>query len=176
MNKEQCFQVGYVSKVHGLHGELLLVLDVDFPEDYEETKHFFIEQQQRLVPYFLEHLVLQPGNKALVKFEDLNRLEHVEGLVGKEIFLPLAELPELGEEQYYFHELEGFEVEDENHGILGRIEKIYDLQTQELIGLIHQNKEILIPIQDEIIQQVDKTAKKVFCRLPEGLLDIYLED
>ncbi len=176
MNKEQCFQLGYVAKVHGLRGEVMVVLDVDYPEDYEDLEHIFLEQKGRLVPFFLEHFVLQTGNKALAKFEDFDTIEQVEPLVGSGVFLPLTALPELGEDQYYYHELIGFEVEDEKNGVLGPVETIYDLETQDLLGVSYQNKEVLIPIQDEIILKVDKAAKKVFCRLPEGLLDIYLED
>lgn len=176
MNKDQCFQIGRVAKVHGLRGEVNVVLDVDYPEDYEGLEHLFLEQKGRLVPFFLEHFVLQPGGKALVKFEDLNSLEQVESLVGLEIFLPLSELPQLEEDQYYFHELIGFEVIDENLGLIGPVQIIYDLETQDLLGVTHQGKEVLIPIQDGIIRNVDKAAKKVYCQLPEGLLDIYLED
>lgn len=176
MNKEQCFQLGYVAKVHGLRGEVVVMLDVDYPEDYEDLKHLFLLQKGRLVPFFLEHFVLQPGNRVLAKFEDLDRIEQVEELVGSEIFLPLTALPELDEDQYYFHELIGFEVIDDTHGVLGPVETIYDLETQNLLGVKHQEKEVLIPIQDGIIQKVDKAAKKVYCHLPEGLLDIYLQD
>jgi 16S rRNA processing protein RimM len=176
MNKEQCFQIGRIAKVHGLRGEVNVVLDVDYPEDYEDLKHLFIEQKGRLVPFFLEHFVLQPGNKALAKFEDLDSLDQVESLVGSEVFLPLTELPELEEDQYYFHELIGFEVFDETKGLIGPVQIIYDLETQDLLGVTHLGKEVLIPIQDGIITKVDKAAKKVFCQLPEGLLDIYLED
>ncbi len=176
MNKEQCFQLGYVAKVHGLRGEVNVVLDVDYPEDYEDLKHLFIEQKGRLIPFFLEHFVLQPGNKALVKFEELNTIDQVEGLVGSEVYLPLTELQELDEDQYYFHELIGFEVFDETKGLIGPVQIVYDLETQDLLGVTHQGKEVLIPIQDGIILKVDKAAKKVFCQLPEGLLEIYLED
>ena len=176
MNKEQCFQVGRIAKVHGLRGEVNVVLDVDYPEDYEGLEHLFLEQKGRLVPFFLEHFVIQPGGKALAKFEDLNSLEQVESLVGSEVFLPLAELPELEEDQYYYHELIGFEVFDETKGLIGPVQIIYDLETQDLLGVTHQGKEVLIPIQDGIITKVDKAAKKVYCQLPEGLLDIYLED
>lgn len=176
MNKDQCFQIGRVAKVHGLRGEVNVVLDVDYPEDYEGLEHIFLEQKGRLVPFFLEHFVLQPGGKALVKFEDLDSLDQVEPLVGLEIFLPLSELPQLEDDQYYFHELIGFEVIDENLGLIGPVEIIYDLETQDLLGVTHQGKEVLIPIQDGIILRVDKAAKKVYCQLPEGLLDIYLED
>lgn len=176
MNKDQCFQLGYVSKVHGLRGEVTMMLDVDYPEEYEDLQHVFLAKNDRLVPYFLDHFALQPGNKALVKFEELDRIEQVEDLVGSEIYLPLTALPKLEDEQYYFHELIGFEVIEKTLGLIGNVETVYDLQTQNLLGVIHQGKEVLIPIQDGIISKVDKAAKKVYCQLPEGLLDIYLED
>lgn len=176
MNKDQCFQIGRIAKVHGLRGEVNVVLDVDYPEDYEGLEHLFIEQKGRLVPFFLEHFVIQPGGKALAKFEELETIESVESLVGSEAYLPLTELPQLEEGQYYFHELVGFEVIDETLGLIGPIQIIYDLETQDLLGVIHQGKEVLIPIQDGIFTKVDKAAKKVFCQLPDGLLDIYLED
>jgi 16S rRNA processing protein RimM len=56
------------------------------------------------------------------------------------------------------------------------VQIIYDLETQDLLGVTHKGKEVLIPIQDGIIKKVDKAAKKVYCQLPDGLLDIYLED
>ena len=176
MNKDQCFQIGRLAKVHGLRGEVNVVLDVDYPEDYDGLEHLFLEQKGRLIPFFLEHFVIQPGGKALAKFEDLNSIEQVEALVGAEVYLPLTELPELDENQYYYHDLIGFEVTDEVLGLIGTVQIIYDLETQDLLGVTHQGKEVLIPIQDGIITKVDKAAKKVYCQLPEGLLDIYLED
>ncbi|WP_194774993.1 ribosome maturation factor RimM [Pararhodonellum marinum] len=176
MNKDSCFQLGYIAKVHGLHGEIVAVLDVDFPEEYENLEHVFIEQKSRLVPFFFEHFVLQPNNRFLAKFEEYDTLDQASSLVGSELYLPLSQLPKLQDDQYYFHELIGFEVQDEALGALGEIKTIYDLETQILLGVDYKGKEILIPTQDEIIPKVDKAAKKVYCRLPEGLLEIYLED
>ncbi|MFO7825990.1 MAG: ribosome maturation factor RimM [Cyclobacterium sp.] len=176
MNKDNCFQLGHIAKVHGLQGELLLVLDVDFPEDYEDLNHVFVEKSDRLVPFILEHMVPQPNNRFLAKFEEFDHVDQVKPMVGAALFLPLSSLPELKEDQYYFHELVGFTVIDENMGELGKVKVIYDLDTQDLIGMEYREKEVLIPIQEGILQKVDKAEKKVFCRLPEGLLDIYLED
>jgi 16S rRNA processing protein RimM len=119
---------------------------------------------------------LQFGNKVLAKFEDYNTIDEATALVGSALYLPLTALPELEEDQYYFHELVGYEVLDKTLGNIGEIKVIYDLQTQDLLGVDHKGKEVLIPIQDGIIEKVDKAAKKVYCQLPEGLLDIYLED
>lgn len=176
MNKDNCFQLGYIAKVHGLHGEVGIVLDVDYPEDYEDLKHVFVEQKSRLVPFFLEHFVVSHSNKVLAKFEDYDTVEDATKLVGSALYLPLSELEPLPEDQYYYHELIGFEVIDESLGKIGEVKVIYDLETQDLLGVEHKGKEVLIPIQDQIVLKVDKAEKKVYCLLPEGLLDIYLED
>ena len=176
MDKDSCFQLGYIAKVHGLHGEITLVLDVDYPEDYEDLEHVFVAQDSRLVPHFIEHFVLQPNRKVLAKFEGFDTVEEASKLVGTGLFLPLEKLPPLADDQYYFHELIGFTVHDETHGELGEVKQIYDLQTQDLIGVEYKGKEVLVPIQDGVVLKVDKAEKKVFCQLPNGLLEIYLED
>jgi 16S rRNA processing protein RimM len=176
MNKDNCFQLGHIAKVHGLHGEVGIVLDVDYPDDYEDLKHVFVEQKSRLVPFFLEHFVVSHSNKVLAKFEDHDSIEDAEKLVGSALYLPLSQLETLQEDQYYYHELIGFEVIDDSLGKIGEVKVIYDLETQDLMGVDHKGKEVLIPIQDQIIQKVDKADKKVYCQLPAGLLEIYLED
>jgi 16S rRNA processing protein RimM len=42
--------------------------------------------------------------------------------------------------------------------------------------MIYKSKEVLIPLIDEIVPKVDKKEKIVFTQLPEGLLEVYLED
>lgn len=93
MNKDQCFLVGRIAKVHGLRGEVNVVLDVDYPEEYEGLEHLFLDQKGRLIPFFLDHFVIQPGGKALAKFEELDRIEEVEHLVGSEVYLPSPSCP-----------------------------------------------------------------------------------
>ncbi len=56
MNKEACFQLGYVAKIHGIHGEVSIVLDVDNPEYYQNLESVFVEFNSRLVPFFIEHM------------------------------------------------------------------------------------------------------------------------
>ncbi|WP_339903324.1 ribosome maturation factor RimM [uncultured Cyclobacterium sp.] len=176
MNKDNCYQLGHIAKVHGLHGEVILVLDVDYPDDYEGLGHVFVENGNRLVPYILEHMVPQPNNRFLAKFEEFDHVDKVKPMVGSALYLPVTALPELDEDQYYFHELVDFLVVDEELGELGKVKVIYDMETQDLIGMEYKDREVLIPLKDGIIQKVDKAEKKVFCRLPEGLIDIYLED
>lgn len=171
MRQDDCYQLGEVIKTHGLHGEVSILLDVDLPNEYQNLESVFLEQSGKLVPFFIDTIQIN-GNKALVHFEDIESLDEAKNLVKSKLFLPLSSLPELDEGQYYFHELIGCEVY-ENNAPLGKIEGIIDLNGNQLISVNAEGKEILIPLKDELLTHVDLQKKKVSVDLPEGLLDIY---
>ena len=77
MTKDNCFELGKITKTHGLKGEVVLWLDVDFPEDYEDLESILLEERGELVPYFMESYRLS-GNRAIVKFEDIDTFEKAE--------------------------------------------------------------------------------------------------
>jgi len=176
MRVEDCYQLGYVSKTHGLQGEVNIILDVDFPEHYEEMESVFLQPYGAgtLVPFFIENFRTHKDG-AIVKFEDVDSLEQATTLVKAILYLPLNQLPPLGKGQYYYHEIIRFRIVDEHHGTLGEIQEVYEAGNQYLIAMEYRQQEILIPLNDNIVIEVDKEKKTVSTRLPEGLLDIYLE-
>lgn len=174
MNFESCYQLGYVLKTHGLKGELVLVIDADNPQEYSEMESVFVEVNKKLVPFFIDHIQLN-ADKAIIKFEEVDSIDQAKSFKGARIFLPLDVLPEL-EDGYYFHELIGFQVEDSKEGKLGIISGVFDAGSQDLIGMQYQEKEVLIPLTDEVVTKVDKKTKTIHTSLPDGLLDIYLSD
>jgi len=176
MKKEDCFELGYITKTHGLTGEVTAFLDVDFPEDYHEIKAVFLEINKQLVPYFVEHISPTRESFVLLKLEDINSQQEGNDLKGKKLFLSLKELPELEEQQYYYHELVGFNIKDENLGTLGTAKNVYAGATQDLLVMEYKTKEILIPITDDIITLVDKEKGVIYTTLPNGLLEVYLEE
>lgn len=175
MDFEACFQLGYVSKVHGIKGEIQCYFDVDIPENYKKMESVFVDINNKLVPFFIEKISLI-GHKAVVKFEDIDGIEQAAELKGKGLYLPLEKLPALGGNQFYFHEIIGYRVKDEEEGLLGTIKDIYALPHQDIIAMEFENKEVLIPISDDIIKSVDHERKELNVHLPPGLLQIYLED
>ena len=172
MKQDDCYQLGEVIKTHGLNGELSIHLDVDFPEEYQNLESVFLLQSGKLIPFFIDYIQIQ-GNKALIKFEDVDSIESASELSKNELYLPLSSLPELPEESYYFHDLIGCEVFEKNKKI-GSIKEVIDLNSNELLNVINGEKEILIPLKDEILKNVDIQAKRVDVELPAGLLDLYL--
>jgi len=173
MDIESCYQLGYILKTHGIHGELLVYLDTDNPEEYKLLESVFVEIKQKLVPFFIEQIKVN-DNKAIIRFQEIENLEAAEKLKGLALYLPLNFLPELDEGQFYYHEVVGFTVIDEIEGRIGKILNIYEANGNDLFGVDHHGHEVLIPIQNDLIKKIDKMGKEIYMILPDGLLDVYL--
>ena len=175
MTKEECYEVGRVIKPHGLKGEVQVLLDVDYPEEYEDMESVFLAIKGELLPYFIERIKITT-NVVIVKFDGIDNSEAALKLKNAVLYLPENLLPELEEDGYYFHELVGFEVIDAEKGNIGKVITVYSLPAQNLLAIEHKGKEVLIPMADEILQVVDKEKKQIQVNLPEGLLEVYTEE
>lgn len=179
MNLDECYYLGYTSKVHGKQGELIIKLDVDFPEEYKKLESVFIQMNKKdttLIPFFISNTQVQNTGSLKIKIEDLNSISEAKPLVGKEVYLPLKTLPKLEGNKFYFHEVIGFLITDTNKGVVGKLKQVLEYPTQSIFEVINSdNKEILIPITDDIIVNVDRTKETIEVNTPDGLIDLYLE-
>jgi 16S rRNA processing protein RimM len=173
MKIENCFLLGYIIKPHGNQGNLQLFIDADYPEAYQNLESVFVNIEDKLVPFFIQSIRIQ-GNKAVVSFEDISDIEAAGKLKGLELYLPDHMLPPIGEGAFYYHDIIGFRVVDKNSGELGIVENVYTQGIQDLISMRYQDREILIPVIDEIILKADAEEKILHVDLPDGLIDVFL--
>jgi 16S rRNA processing protein RimM len=174
MRKEDCFYLGKIAKKFSFKGEVLAYLDTDEPELYENLESVFVECNKHLVPFFIETSSPHKNDFLRVRFEDVTTEEEAEALLGNDLYLPLSMLPKLSGNKFYFHEVIGFEVEDQRLGVVGKIQSVNDSTAQPLFEVLNGAVEILIPMIDHFLVQIDRENKKVVMNLPEGLIEMYL--
>ena len=174
MTKEDCFYLGRVAKTHGIKGEITIKLDVDDPSAYHDMKYFLLEINKVLTPFFVEKITPN-GDKFFVQVQDIKTVEQAQNLVGKSVYLPLEMLPKLSGKQFYYHEIVGFMVVDTEKGELGPVTEVLEYPTQAILQVMKDKKEVLIPILDQVIQNVDRDKKILTITAPEGLIDMYLQ-
>lgn len=174
MTKDECYYLGRVTKPFGFKGEMVLFLDVDSPDDYATLDSVFVEMKNGLVPYFIKSLRIN-GNKAVAMFEDLTA-DQAAALAGHDMYLPLDLLPKLTGNQFYFHEVKGFRVVDDQYGDIGVIESIIEYPAQPLFQIMNGTTEILIPVIDQVIKEVDRDNKTIYISAPNGLIDLYMSE
>lgn len=168
------FYFGTITKPHGLKGDMVVK---NLHEDAEILPDFdalFIEDKQQLVPYFIDDLQFRKPGEALLSLEDVNSIEATKVFERKDIYLPEDLLPELDEENIRFKDLIGFEVEDEQFGLVGKVKQVLLYPQQELFEIDHQGKDVLIPANEDFILEIDLEQKKIFMQVPEGLIELYL--
>ena len=173
MTKNDCFFFGKITKTHGLKGEITVKLDVANPGDFKDLRYVLIEDRGNLIPYFIENQKIN-GDKMIVQLQDVKKVEQAVAFMGKAVFLPNELMPELEDDDFYFQEIVGFKMVDVLKGEIGEISDVLEYPTQAVIQVMKDGKEILIPIHDDIIQKVDKKAKILTVKSPEGLIDMYL--
>ena len=109
-----------------------------------------------------------------IRFEEVNNESDADKVMGTKLYLPLKFLPKLTGNKFYYHEVIGFTMLDSVHGDIGTIQSVNDTTAQALFEVIKNDKQLLIPINDEIITKIDRENKTIFVNTPEGLVDLYL--
>jgi 16S rRNA processing protein RimM len=175
MAKTEYFELGYLAKPHGLKGAFHVFMDVDDPYEYEDLDAVFVQQGNEMVPYFIEDLQIR-DNLNLMNLEGIESLDAAKELVGSKLFLPAAMLPKLKDNQFYYHEIIDYQVNDQVLGTLGTVKEVYSTGAQDVIIMIYQGVEVLIPLTDEIVPKVDKQNKVIITHLPDGLLEVYMNE
>jgi 16S rRNA processing protein RimM len=166
---DDCFKVGYVAKTHGLAGEVTVNTLPECP-DLSAIENVFLEKGGNLVPYFIKSISIK-GEKAFVKFEDVDNIDQASELKGYSLYLTKSERPKLARGEFYNDEVVGFEVVEDEIA-LGNVTDIMEAGPNRFLVLDHNGKEVLIPINGPFIKSINKSKKRVTVELPDGFLDL----
>ncbi len=179
MTPEGYTRVGRILRTFGVKGELKVEMNIDFdstPTDNEEgftpVEAFFVARPEGMLPIFVEYIRAWSSATPILKLEEVNSKEEGKAWQGADLYLPEDEVELTAD--LSFTRLIGFTIQDLRLGTLGVIEAIYDLPQQEVARIDYEGNEVLVPLHDDFLLEIDETGKIVSVDLPEGLLDVYL--
>ena len=176
INKDDCVEVGYIQKPHGLKGEVIVIFGKEFEETFEELEFLFVEVEGGLVPFSIEDegLRFKTDESAICKLEFVDSLTKAKELVGSKVYVFDHEIVE-SEDQGVVSTLIGIRVYDEKFGDIGLISRVDDFSGNLVITVNHPRAEIMIPLSDNIIISIDDEKREMNLSCPNGLIEIYLE-
>jgi len=172
ISKDKCYYLGYLSKTHGYKGGLIAFFDVDDIREYRKLDHVIVDLNGVLTPFFIETINLKEKNFVHLKIEGINDEESAGEIAGNDLYLPLEDLPELPDDEYYLHDLVGMIVNDANVGEVGTVQQVIDYTNNPMLQIMQGDDEILIPLIDNFVKKVNKKARIIQIDVPEELLDI----
>jgi len=172
---DDCFNIGAIVGKYSYKGEVLVRIDSDNPEIFEEVESVFIQSGNELIPYFIEKCRLHKPNTYRVQFEDVDSELKADRLLRSALYLPLDLLPDLEEDEFYYHEIIGYQVQDLKKGAIGKITGINDSGAQDVFEIEFQGKTILVPVVENFISELNKEKGILILDTPDGLIDLFLE-
>ncbi|MFI6096618.1 ribosome maturation factor RimM [Lentzea sp. NPDC051213] len=165
--------VGRVAKAHGITGELAIDVRTDSPE-----MRFALGAtlQGKLRDGTFRSLTVSAARphagRLLVRFEEVVTRDVAESLRGTLLLGSTDDLPPNDDpDEFYDHELEGLAAEHVDGTKLGTVKEILHGLGGELLVLVMDEREVLVPFVREIVPTVDVRGGRVVIDPPEGLID-----
>ena len=173
MKSEEFVEIGYITKTHGLKGDVQVAFTYHEPEKLKMNA-VFLEIAGKMVPYFVSNFKHSQQTTGYFLFEDIDHIDKAKALVKKKVFLQQKMMPKKKKEEFTFKDLQGFTAIDNQHGELGEILSVREYPQQLLATVNYQEKEVLFPLSEDFIEDIDIANRVLKIDLPEGLLDVYL--
>lgn len=163
------FSAGVVIGVHGLRGDLKVR-----PLSGESSTLDTVKELTLRVGTTISHHKVQKASwhkgKLLIRLEGITSIENAEKFIGCEILISNTDLSNLPDDEFYWFQLEGLQVNDRQQGDLGKVVDIFTTAAHDILVVRGFRGEILIPVVDAFILKIDKNAKLMHVDLPDGLI------
>lgn len=170
MSAEPLLQIGYVSRAHGLAGEVVVRTFDPSSEALFEVERVVVQprsgNEQELT---LAEVRSAPKGDLIVSFDEVTGRQRAEHLVGAKVFVRREDLEPPAEGEYFQGDLVGLKAFDESGEELGTVAEVWS--TGPVPNLVIRGKvgELLVPFIDDYVPKVELEAGRVTIRPPEYL-------
>lgn len=165
--------VGKIVNTHGIRGELKVLLQTDFPDvRFAPKNRLLIVHPESGEQLTVTVQASRPYKQMyIVKFSEFSDINEVEKLKGRVLKVTKAETVELPENEYYFHEIIGCRVISDEGEDLGVVEEILRPGANDVwVAKLPSGKQLLLPVIDDVVLDVNVQDKLIKVHLMEGLL------
>ncbi|MGX7204062.1 ribosome maturation factor RimM [Enterococcus pingfangensis] len=167
------YKVGKIVNTHGIRGEVRVISTTDFTEErYQVGEQLLLfRDKQEVLPLTIASY-RRHKNFDLLSFEGYPNINDVEAFRDGVLKISEKQLGELDEHEYYYHEIIGLTVIDEEDKEIGKITEILSPGANDVWVVKRKGqKDALLPYIESVVKAVDLTAGTVRVEIPEGLLD-----
>lgn len=170
--KKQFLEMGKITKLQGLKGEVRMQYYCDSPDVLEEFETLYLDKGKTAVQ--LENVRYLKSDVAVIKLEGVNTPEVAQKLIGKTLYMNREDV-ELPEDVWFIQDIIGLSVEDIDSGRLyGKVDEIYQNGGADVYSIrTPEGKQLMFPAIPEVLIKTDIDGGKLFIRPLPNLFEIY---
>lgn len=166
------YKVGAIVNTHGIKGEVKVKRTSDFAERFEVGNELFFKNAQGEDVTLLIKSSRMQNEIHLLGFDGFDSIDAVLPLKNTTLYIKNAQLTELSEHEFYYHEIIGCKVTTTCGQTLGEVESILSPGANDVwIVKTPEGKEHLIPYIADVVKEIDINDKTILIELMEGLID-----
>lgn len=167
---EDFFRVGVIANTHGIRGEVKIFPTTDDVKRFDYLKEAYIDAGKEKIKVEVSN-VRYFKNLVIVKFKDIDNINDIERYKGKDLLVTRENALPLEEGEYYFADIIGANVYTEDGILFGSLEDVIETGANLVYSVQHEGKEVLLPVIDDCVKEVNVEEKKVIVHIMKGLLD-----
>ena len=165
--------VGRVARAHGNRGQVIVNPETDFPaERFAAGNVLIVEHEGGTVERRITAVRFQQG-RPIVSLDGIDTMNDAEALAGAELKVPAAALAPLPPGTYYRHDLVGCEVRTKDGRVVGTVTDVQGPLERSLLVVAAAGGEVMIPMVEGIVLEVDAEARRILADPPDGLIDTH---
>ena len=162
-------EAGAVTRPHGVRGEVVVDLKSDLFDCIVEKMKI-----RTTTTRGEEHLlVVERGRRhkgyLVLKLAGVETRDAAERLRGNTVWLTREQVGELPEGRYFVDDILGMDVFTDDGEHLGTVEDVLNMPASDVYVVRGGGGEILLPVVDEVVKEVDVESRKMVVHLLEGL-------
>jgi 16S rRNA processing protein RimM len=160
--------VGYLRRAHGVRGEMVMEIQTDFPERLKPKTEVFVGEHYQ--PMTIAS-VRNHSQGLIIKFTELSKPEDTARYRNQLVYVTAADRPSLPKGQFYYFQLIGFDVAEEEKPI-GKLTEIMQTGANDVyIVTKPDGKEILLPVIPSVVLDIDADRRLIRVHLLDGLVE-----
>ena len=164
-------RAGTITQPFGIKGETKVYPHTDDPVIFKKIKKIYMEDGDAYKEYELESARMALP-LVILKLKGIDTPEDVRMFRQKDIFILREDASPLSEGEYYFADIIGMEVTDDNGICRGRITDILQTGANDVYEITSDDgTSFLLPAIKDCILKVDTEENKMLIHILEGLLD-----
>jgi 16S rRNA processing protein RimM len=172
MKWDEMALVGRVARAHGIHGQVIVNPETDFPaERFQPGAELFIERGGRV-----EGLRVTTARfhreRPVIGIDGIETMNGAEMLAGYELRVPIDRLAALPPGTFYRHDLIGCSVETTEGTRVGTVTDVEGTMAGSRLIVDGIRGEVQIPLVSNMCTVVELAARRIVIDPPEGLLEV----
>lgn len=171
-NNDAWVCVGRIRGAHGIRGELAVEPLSDVAGRFAADALLFLEEPGAIPRPVRVETSRPHKNFLLLKLAGVDTRSAAEGLRGRNLLVPEALLAELPPHHHYPFRLIGCSVLERSGHALGEVADVLEGGGGALLLVKEGKREILIPLVQGIVVNLDESRRRIEVELPEGLAEL----